>query len=49
MKRTALREGATQFKANFTELRDVIRQSAWAKQNILIAGCRRKRGRGPRG
>ena len=35
--RTALREGATQFKANFTELRDVIRQSAWAKQNILIA------------
>ena len=33
----ALREGATQFKANFTQLREVIRESAWAKQNILVA------------
>ena len=35
--RTALREGATQFKVSFTELRDVIRQNAWARQNILVA------------
>ena len=35
--RAALRTGATQFKVSFTELRDVIRQSAWAQQNILIA------------
>ena len=33
----ALRKGATQFKVSFTELTDVIRQSAWAKQNILVA------------
>ena len=35
--RVALREGATQFKVSFTELSDVIRQSAWAKENILVA------------
>ena len=36
-KRAALREGSTQFKVSFTELRDVIYQSAWARQNILVA------------
>ena len=35
--RTALREGVTQFKVSFTELRDVLRQNAWARQNILVA------------
>ena len=35
--RTALREGATQFKVSFTELRDVIRKNAWARDNILVA------------
>lgn len=35
--RAALREGATQFKVSFTELNDVIRQSAWAKENVLVA------------
>ena len=35
--RAALREGATQFKVNFNELREVLGQSAWAKQNILVA------------
>ena len=35
--RTALRAGATQFKVSFTQLREVIGQSAWALQNILIA------------
>lgn len=35
--RVALREGATQFKVSFTELSDVFRQSAWAKENILVA------------
>jgi len=33
----ALGEGANQFKVNFNELRDVVRQSDWAKKNILIA------------
>ena len=33
----ALREGATQFKVNFSQLREVIRESDWAKQNILVA------------
>ena len=35
--RAALREGATQFKVNFNELREVLGQSAWAKHNILVA------------
>lgn len=35
--RAALREGATQFKVNFSELRELFGQNAWAKQNILIA------------
>ncbi|MCW9028663.1 MAG: hypothetical protein OQJ80_07010, partial [Kangiella sp.] len=33
----ALKHGATQFKVNFTQLRDVYQQSDWAKNNILIA------------
>lgn len=33
----ALRHGATQFKVNFDQLRKVIDESEWAKQNILIA------------
>ena len=33
----ALLEGATQFKVNFTQLRTVYDDSAWAKENILIA------------
>lgn len=33
----ALRHGATQFKVNFNQLRDVIGQSDWAIRNILIA------------
>jgi hypothetical protein len=33
----ALRHGATQFKVTFSELRDVISESEWAKNNILIA------------
>nr|WP_281869272.1 AAA family ATPase [Pseudomonas sp. BR1R-5] len=33
----ALRLGATQFKVNFNELRNVIQESEWAKKNILIA------------
>lgn len=33
----ALRHGATQFKVNFAELREVIQGSDWAKRNILIA------------
>ena len=33
----ALRHGATQFKVNFRELREVINESEWAKKNILIA------------
>ena len=35
--RAALREGATQFKVSFSELRELFGQNAWAKQNILIA------------
>lgn len=33
----ALQHGATQFKVNFSQLRDVYQQSEWAKNNILIA------------
>ena len=33
----ALRQGATQFKVNFDQLRKVIGESEWAKKNILIA------------
>lgn len=33
----ALRHGATQFKVNFDQLRKVIGEIAWAKNNILIA------------
>jgi AAA domain, putative AbiEii toxin, Type IV TA system len=33
----ALRHGATQFKVNFDQLRRVIPESEWAKNNILIA------------
>ena len=33
----ALRHGATQFKVNFDQLRKVIDESDWAKNNILIA------------
>ncbi|WP_266168010.1 TrlF family AAA-like ATPase [Dyella subtropica] len=33
----ALRHGATQFKVNFDQLRKVIYESEWAKENILIA------------
>lgn len=33
----ALRHGATQFKVNFGQLRNVIGESDWAKKNILIA------------
>lgn len=35
--RTALRHGVEQFKVNFKELRNVWRENAWAKENILIA------------
>lgn len=35
--RAALQHGATQFKANFAQLREVYLQSDWAKNNILIA------------
>ena len=35
--RAALRKGATQFKVNFNELREVFGQNAWAKRNVLIA------------
>lgn len=35
--RAALRYGATQFKVNFGQLRAVINESEWAKNNILIA------------
>ncbi|MGI2129656.1 TrlF family AAA-like ATPase [Shewanella oncorhynchi] len=34
---TALRCGATQFKVNFNQLKEVYHQSDWAKKNILIA------------
>ncbi|MCG8041089.1 MAG: AAA family ATPase [Candidatus Thiodiazotropha taylori] len=33
----ALQHGATQFKVNFAQLREVYHQSEWAKNNILIA------------
>ncbi len=33
----ALRHGATQFKVNLDQLRKVIHESEWAKNNILIA------------
>ncbi len=33
----ALRDGVTQFKVNFAQLREVMRESDWAKQNILVA------------
>ena len=33
----ALRCGATQFKVNFNQLREVYHQSDWAKKNILVA------------
>lgn len=35
--RTALAHGATQFKVNFAQLREVFNGSEWAKKNILIA------------
>lgn len=35
--RAALSHGATQFKVNFDQLRRVMRESDWAKANILIA------------
>lgn len=35
--RPALSHGATQFKVNFDQLRRVMRESDWAKANILIA------------
>jgi hypothetical protein len=35
--RAALAHGATQFKVNFAQLREVYGESDWAKQNILIA------------
>jgi hypothetical protein len=33
----ALKYGATQFKVNFSQLREVFHESEWAKKNILIA------------
>ena len=33
----ALRHGATQYKVNFDQLRRVLRDSDWAKANILVA------------
>jgi len=35
--RAALALGATQFKVNFAQLREVFKESDWAKANILIA------------
>jgi energy-coupling factor transporter ATP-binding protein EcfA2 len=35
--RAALAHGATQFKVNFAQLREVFSESDWAKKNILIA------------
>ena len=35
--RAALAHGATQFKVNFDQLRRVMRESDWAKANILVA------------
>jgi len=34
---TALSHGANQFKVNFNELRQVVTESDWAKNNLLIA------------
>lgn len=34
--RAALSYGASQFKVNFSQLREVFSESTWAKQNILI-------------
>jgi len=34
---SALSHGATQFKVNFSQLKNVFSQSEWAKKNILIA------------
>ncbi len=33
----ALRNGATQFKINFDRLKNTFHESAWAKENILVA------------
>lgn len=35
--RAALQYGATQFKVSFNQLREVFKESDWAKRNILIA------------
>jgi hypothetical protein len=35
--RAGLRHGATQFKVNFDQLRRVMNESDWAKENILVA------------
>jgi hypothetical protein len=35
--RAALAHGATQFKVNFAQLREVFNESEWAQKNILIA------------
>ena len=35
--RAAIEHGATQFKVNFAQLREVVGESDWAKRNILIA------------
>jgi len=35
--RAALAYGASQFKVNFQQLREVLSESGWAKKNILIA------------
>lgn len=34
--RAALQCGATQFKVNFAQLREVMKESEWAKKNILV-------------
>ncbi|WP_439864702.1 TrlF family AAA-like ATPase [Pseudomonas antarctica] len=33
----ALQTGATQFKVNFSQLREVMQESEWARENILVA------------
>ena len=35
--RAAVKNGATQFKVSFEELRSVVRDSGWARNNILVA------------
>lgn len=35
--KAALKYGATQFKVNFPQLREVLGRSSWAKENILVA------------